>query len=433
MAPSASPRSASGGAAEAERGEAADEEKAGSGELSDLERVEAALGRVQYCGMPVGYLSLFALVLQSSTATLTLRFSRMTSGALYSPAVAVLLTETLKFAATLLILMHEQSGGSASRALGLLAPGKLLANVRFAVRTSLPVFLPALLYTVQQQLLIVAASGLDAVSFQVTNQLKVLPTALFATWLLGKVFTRQQWISLPLLALGVTVVNISSSSTGGGNESFESHEKASAKWFAGLAAAVVAGISSGYAGVYFERLVKLPGALASMWTMNAQMSVFALMISSINTLLVEQAHLQDGGLLEGFGGAAIATVCLQALGGIVVAVVVKYTDNIQKGFANAISIIVSWVISIPLFHLEVSALFALGLAIVVASLVLYSVPLEDLRRLRSRLVDSLRTRGVLSLLASILMLLMVVWALTFSLPENAGGLASAAALGNFTL
>lgn len=39
------------------------------------------------------------------------------------------------------------------------------------------------------------------------------------------------------------------------------------------------------------------------------------------------------------------TVCLQALGGLVIAVVIKYADNILKGFATSLSIIVSTLIS----------------------------------------------------------------------------------------
>lgn len=38
-------------------------------------------------------------------------------------------------------------------------------------------------------------------------------------------------------------------------------------------------------------------------------------------------------------------LCLQALGGLVVAVVIKYADNILKGFATSVSIITSAVIS----------------------------------------------------------------------------------------
>lgn len=38
-------------------------------------------------------------------------------------------------------------------------------------------------------------------------------------------------------------------------------------------------------------------------------------------------------------------VCVQALGGLIVAMVIKYADNILKGFATSLSIIISALIS----------------------------------------------------------------------------------------
>ena len=54
----------------------------------------------------------------------------------------------------------------------------------------------------QQVLVIVAASHLDAVTFQICSQsFKIMPTALFAVWLLGQFLTPMQWASLPVLAV----------------------------------------------------------------------------------------------------------------------------------------------------------------------------------------------------------------------------------------
>lgn len=52
--------------------------------------------------------------------------------------------------------------------------------------------------------MIVAASYLDAVTFQICSQsFKIMPTALFAVWLLGQRLAPLQWASLPVLAVGV--------------------------------------------------------------------------------------------------------------------------------------------------------------------------------------------------------------------------------------
>lgn len=53
---------------------------------------------------------------------------------------------------------------------------------------------------------------MSALCPQVTNQLKILPTAGFSALFLGRQLTYRQWVALPLLALGVAAVNASSAS-----------------------------------------------------------------------------------------------------------------------------------------------------------------------------------------------------------------------------
>ena len=76
---------------------------------------------------------------------------------------------------------------------------------------------PAALFVAQQLLVIVAASHLDAVTFQICSQsFKIVPTALFAVWLLGQALTPSQWASLPVLALGTVFVTLNGSNASSG-------------------------------------------------------------------------------------------------------------------------------------------------------------------------------------------------------------------------
>jgi UDP-sugar transporter A1/2/3 len=57
----------------------------------------------------------------------------------------------------------------------------------------------------------------------------------------------------------------------------------------------------------------------------------------------------------------VAVVLLQALGGLVVAVVVKYADNILKGFAASLSLITAILLSYAVFDdFTPSPTFAIG-------------------------------------------------------------------------
>lgn len=69
--------------------------------------------------------------------------------------------------------------------------------------------IPAGLYTLQNNLLFVALSNLDAATYQVTYQLKILTTALFSVLMLGKKLDSIKWVSLVILMLGVSLVQVS--------------------------------------------------------------------------------------------------------------------------------------------------------------------------------------------------------------------------------
>lgn len=69
----------------------------------------------------------------------------------------------------------------------------------------------------------------------------------------------------------------------------------------------------------------------------------------------------------------------QAMGGLTVAAVIKYADNIMKGFATAISIVVSSLSSYLLLNdFNPTALFLIGAGMVMVATVMYSLPASKL-------------------------------------------------------
>lgn len=67
------------------------------------------------------------------------------------------------------------------------------------------------------------------------------------------------------------------------------------------------------------------------------------------------------GFFHGYTKWVVAVVLLQALGGLVVAVVVKYADNILKGFAASFSLITAILLSYAIFDdFKPSRTFTLG-------------------------------------------------------------------------
>merc|ERR1712217_380385 len=130
------------------------------------------------------------------------------------------------------------------------------------------------------------------------------------------------------------------------------------------------GLSSAFAGVYFEKFVKKTGD-SSLWVRNMQLSLWGLPMSIAYALVKDNEKIRCAGLLQGFDAVTLCVVLLQVFGGLVVGLVVKYTDNIMKNFANAVSVILTVLLSIPLFGLSPSFNFLFGVATVMYSVFLY--------------------------------------------------------------
>lgn len=101
---------------------------------------------------------------------------------------------------------------------------------------------------------------------------------------------------------------------------------------------------------------------------NVQLSLLSLPFG-LGTYLIKEGTSQN--LLKGFDGFVWYLVILQAAGGLIVAVVVKYADNILKGFATSVAIIISCIASIYLFDFILTVQFAFGTVLVIGSIFLY--------------------------------------------------------------
>ncbi|EJW83083.1 UDP-galactose transporter, partial [Wuchereria bancrofti] len=78
------------------------------------------------------------------------------------------------------------------------------------------------------------------------------------------------------------------------------------------------------------------------------------------------------GMLYGFDMLVWIVVFWYCIGGLSVAVCIKYSGNIAKNFATSAAIIISMVASIYLFGFIPNPLFLLGTGLVITSIFLYS-------------------------------------------------------------
>ena len=82
-------------------------------------------------------------------------------------------------------------------------------------------------------------------------------------------------------------------------------------------------------------------------------------------------EIQEKWFFFGYDPFVVYLISLNAMGGLTVAVVVKYSDNILKGFATSLAIIITCFMAIFLFGFEISLQFTFGAFMVIGSIFLY--------------------------------------------------------------
>lgn len=339
-----------------------------------------------FMGMSLKHLSLLILLLQNSALVIMMRYSRVSvgPGPMYLASTAVFFAELIKFATCLGILTYKTQ--SVSRTMYVLRK-----EIWDKPQEILKMLVPSGLYALQNNLLYLALSNLEASTFQVTYQLKILSTAMFSVLMLNKRLSRQKWLSLCLLMVGVTLVQLQNVGTPKSPiAALEEHDEPetveampdgteepldmggddedSQNPIVGLFAVLTSCISSGFAGCYFEKILK--GNETDMWVRNLQLGISGTMFSFL-AMFYDRYRIMEGGILQGYSVATWLVVINQALGGLLVAIVVKYADNILKGFATSLSIITSGMISVYFFDFEPSIQFQLGTLVVILSTFLY--------------------------------------------------------------
>lgn len=302
----------------------------------------------------------------------------------YSTFVALMFTELLKLFLSFGLIVVEES-------FSLLAAAKVVnAEILQKPRDTLALAVPAVLYALQNACLQWSTANLPAALFQVTYQGKILMTAGFSILLLNKTLLRVQWFAIFLMGLGIVVVQLANATE---KKQSSMGNAAEQSLPLGLCFVSIACCCSGFASVYFEKIVKqggvnrqpngaAPKKKASVWVQNAQLAGFTVVLTAAagisETLqqlskpgLGAQEQQPVHGLFHGFTPMVWIMVVNNAVGGLIVALVIKYADNILRGFATALATILAAVAAVFCFGFVLHFSFGLGTLIVLASTLLY--------------------------------------------------------------
>ena len=266
-----------------------------------------------------------------------------------------------------------------------------MSNALFA-GDSWKLAVPASLYVVQNTLQYVAISNLDTATYQVTYQLKILPTAIFSILILKRSLSLKKWLSLGLLMIGVAIVQIpvsdphlapfkithphwhfprsleswrqpailaahplvKRSATYQGIAEDEGFSEPQMNPALGFTTAIGGCTVSALASIYFEKILKESITPASLWIRNVQLAFYSLFPSLfIGVMFIDGEEIAQHGFFVGYNWFVWLTIAFQALGGVLVSLCIMYADNIAKTFAMSLSIIVGLCASVWLFDFSV--------------------------------------------------------------------------------
>lgn len=185
--------------------------------------------------------------------------------------------------------------------------------------------------------------------------------------MLHKRLAMTQWLALFLLMAGVTLVQWPDEVTV--NSTKETPRDMNR--LAGLLAVLTSCFLSGFTGVYFEKLVKYTSQ--SLWIRSTQLAIFGFIFGLAAVALQDYNKVMTGGFFQGYSAVTWVVIVLQAVGGLIVALVMKYADNILKGFATSVSIVLSTILSYYLLaDFEPSYSFFTGASIVIGATFVYA-------------------------------------------------------------
>lgn len=334
------------------------------GDVQSIAKVEVP----RVCGVPMKWISLVALTLQTSAQVFVIKWAsagatgKVGGEPLYLASTVVLFTEVVKTSVSFVLMVFEAGG--------LLAGLQTLCTHCLTLE-ALKVTIPSLLYTVQNNLMFFSLSKLSMAVQQVTYQLKILTTAVLSVLILGKVLDRSKWGSLLVLLIGVMLLQFprQSGETPAASSTFDAA--------LGFMAVLAACITSGLASVYLEKILKQTSA--SIWVRNVQLGYFGILMAALVAFSKDGHQIKMGGFLQGYSVRVWGTVLNNALGGLLCAAVLKYADNILRCFSTALSIILTSVLSAVVLHdMEPDAFFIIGAILAIFATFVYNVGLYDL-------------------------------------------------------
>jgi len=316
------------------------------GDKGNEQRVSPA-NLLLWMGKTGGYV--LALTLLLSGQSLLITYSKGTSGYAYNPTTTILLAEILKFFISIAMMYYQG------------------IEIGFRLKKdTLPYCAPALIYFVQNNLVFLALIYVDATTYQVLVNLKIITTGILFRFVLGKHLSSLQWCALVLLTIGCATSQLSSNCADSPNSG------TFAISVEGIIICVLLSILSAAAGIITEWIMK-KSILKSdpLQRQNMHLYFFGTIFNFLGYLISPDSN-KGKSFFDGYDFVTILIIMSYSFSGLTVSFIMKHADNMVKIYAVAVSMALTMVLSVlifPEFHPTIQLLF--GIIIITISILQY--------------------------------------------------------------
>ncbi|CAI9730977.1 UDP-sugar transporter SLC35A4 [Octopus vulgaris] len=232
----------------------------------------------------------------------------------------------------------------------------------------IPFAVPAILYFINNNIAVHMQLQMDPTTYQVLSNLKIATTALLYRLIIKRPITSIQWISLGLLTVAGVFDSYGGFQAKGGKTAGEIHIS-----IKGLFMIVLYCFISGLSGVYTEYILK-QNSQSSLHLQNILLYSFGIVLNFGMWTIQASNHYEEKDSFSLFKGYSIYTwiiIITQAVNGLIMSAVMKHASNITRLFIISCAMLITTVLSILIFNLQLNIYFGCAFICVIIALALY--------------------------------------------------------------
>lgn len=330
--------------------------------------------------------------------TVLIRLSEIKSGAKFAGTTLFLIIELIKFAFSVVNYNCQGFRDNGDEDIELQAKTGT-ASVLSLIKNSLWYSIPGLFYFINNNLSVYCTKFMDATSYTMLTNFKILSTGILYYFIMGRMLSRQKWFSLVLLFSGGVIYVYGTVESQKEEESENTIHKNTEMFITifgnsfnskfksfrnihvhflfriGLMLVFVYVTLSGLSGVITEFIYK-KNLGDSIHLQNLYLYFYGICFNLLGFLLEKDTAVESSmaSMFANFNVYTWLLVITQVYYGLSISFIMKYSNNITKLFAVSCSLLVNVLMCVWLFNLNVNGYFYWTFVIIISALYLYTKP-----------------------------------------------------------